>query len=95
MLGDLEAKKFIMFPGDVLVKLKTSVDIGSPHAEMLESLLPLKMTAGFNAAIDNLEMMVLSPLRLGLSQSGGSFAPDGLLITDNIAEADVLEVPMV
>jgi hypothetical protein len=58
-------------------------------------LLPLKMTAGFDATIDNLELMVFRPLRLGPSQSGGSSAPDGLLITDDIAKADVLEVPMV
>jgi hypothetical protein len=37
MLADLEAKEFIMFPGDVLAKLKTSVDVGSLHAKMLES----------------------------------------------------------
>jgi hypothetical protein len=53
------------------------------------------MTAGFDATIDNLELMVFRPLRLGPSQSGGSSAPDGLLITDDIAKADVLEVPMV
>jgi hypothetical protein len=91
--GIWKLRNSLCFQGMSLQSLKHLWMLVLPMLRCWRVLLPLKMMAGFDAAIDNLEMVVLSPLRLGPSQSGGSSAPDGLLITDDIAEADVLEVP--